>query len=152
MFQKAYSFVGTLLLAGAAVLLMPGLSQAQRGGGHGRGGGRVPQGMTVRQSPRNTPMMGQTFMQPRRFSSNPFMGTRFDRFEDRFERRSSFGRFDRFEDRFERRFGVDPFLGNPFGVNPFSRRRFGVDPFLGSPFGFNSFLGSPFSINPFFVP
>jgi uncharacterized protein (TIGR03000 family) len=42
MFQKSYSFAATLLLAGAAVLMMPGLSQAQRGGGHhggGHGGG-----------------------------------------------------------------------------------------------------------------
>jgi uncharacterized protein (TIGR03000 family) len=38
MFHKAYSLVGTLLLAGTAVLMMPGLSQAQRGGGHGGGG------------------------------------------------------------------------------------------------------------------
>jgi hypothetical protein len=148
MFQKAYSFVGTLLLAGTAVLMMPGLSQAQRAGGHGGGGGRMPQGMTVRQSPRNTPMMGQTFMQPRRFSSNPFMGTRFDRFEDRFERRPSFGRFDRFEDRFER----------PSSFGRFNRfedrfeRRFGVDPFLGSPFRFNPILGSPLGFNPLFVP
>jgi uncharacterized protein (TIGR03000 family) len=38
MFQKAFSFVGTLLLTGAAILMMPGLSQAQHGGGHGGGG------------------------------------------------------------------------------------------------------------------
>jgi uncharacterized protein (TIGR03000 family) len=35
MFQKTFSFTGILLLAGAAVLMMPGLSQAQHGGGHG---------------------------------------------------------------------------------------------------------------------
>jgi uncharacterized protein (TIGR03000 family) len=38
MFQKAFSFTGALLLAGAAVLMMPGLSQARGGGGHGGGG------------------------------------------------------------------------------------------------------------------
>jgi uncharacterized protein (TIGR03000 family) len=39
MFQKAFSFAGTLLLAGAAVLIMPGFGQAQHGGGgHGGGG------------------------------------------------------------------------------------------------------------------
>jgi uncharacterized protein (TIGR03000 family) len=42
MFQKMFSFAGTLLLTGAAVFLIPGVSQAQRGGGgggHGGGGG-----------------------------------------------------------------------------------------------------------------
>jgi hypothetical protein len=38
MFQKAFSFAGALLLAGAAVLIMPGFSQARDGGGHGGGG------------------------------------------------------------------------------------------------------------------
>jgi len=38
MFQKTFSIAGTLLLAGAAVLMMPALSQAQHGGGHGGGG------------------------------------------------------------------------------------------------------------------
>ncbi len=38
MFQKTFSFVGTSLLVGAAVLMMPGLSHAQHGGGHGGGG------------------------------------------------------------------------------------------------------------------
>lgn len=45
MFRKAISFGGMLLLAGATVLVTPGLSQAQHGGGgHGGGGfggGRV---------------------------------------------------------------------------------------------------------------
>jgi uncharacterized protein (TIGR03000 family) len=39
MFQKMLSFTGTVLLAGAAVFLIPGVSQAQRGGGGGHGGG-----------------------------------------------------------------------------------------------------------------
>jgi uncharacterized protein (TIGR03000 family) len=40
MFHKVFSFAGVLLLAGAAVFLIPGVSQAQRGGGgHGGGGG-----------------------------------------------------------------------------------------------------------------
>jgi uncharacterized protein (TIGR03000 family) len=40
MFRKMFSFAGALLLAGAAVFLIPGVSQAQRGGGgHGGGGG-----------------------------------------------------------------------------------------------------------------
>jgi uncharacterized protein (TIGR03000 family) len=38
MFRKAFSFGSALLLAGAAVLVTPGLGQAQRGGG-GHGGG-----------------------------------------------------------------------------------------------------------------
>jgi uncharacterized protein (TIGR03000 family) len=39
MFHKAFSIAGPLLLAGAAVLMVPGLSQAQHGGGgHGGGG------------------------------------------------------------------------------------------------------------------
>jgi uncharacterized protein (TIGR03000 family) len=39
MFQKRFSFAGTLLLAGAAIVMTPGLSQAQHGGGgHGGGG------------------------------------------------------------------------------------------------------------------
>lgn len=38
MFQKVFSFTGTLLLAGTTVLLLPALSQAQHGGGHGGGG------------------------------------------------------------------------------------------------------------------
>ena len=38
MFQKTFSFAGTLLLVGVAVLMMPGLSPAQHGGGHGGGG------------------------------------------------------------------------------------------------------------------
>src|SRR5438128_100858 len=38
MFQKTFSFAGTLLPVGAAVLMVPGLSPAQHGGGHGGGG------------------------------------------------------------------------------------------------------------------
>ena len=38
MFHKTFSFAGTLLLGGAVVLMAPGLSQAQHGGGHGGGG------------------------------------------------------------------------------------------------------------------
>jgi uncharacterized protein (TIGR03000 family) len=38
MVQKTFAFAGPLLLAGAAVLMMPGPSQAQHGGGHGGGG------------------------------------------------------------------------------------------------------------------
>ena len=38
MFHKRFSFAGTLLLGGAVVLMAPGLSQAQHGGGHGGGG------------------------------------------------------------------------------------------------------------------
>jgi hypothetical protein len=89
---------------------------------HGQGRSmRMPQTPTVRQFPRNTPMTAQTFVQPRRFSANQFEGTRFNRFEDRFERRFPVGRFDRFEDRFERRFGFDPLLGSPFALSPFQR-------------------------------
>jgi uncharacterized protein (TIGR03000 family) len=38
MFRKAFSFGGTLLLVGAAILVAPGFIQAQHGGGHGGGG------------------------------------------------------------------------------------------------------------------
>jgi uncharacterized protein (TIGR03000 family) len=38
MIRQALSFAGLLLLTGAAALATPGLSQAQRGGGHGGGG------------------------------------------------------------------------------------------------------------------
>jgi uncharacterized protein (TIGR03000 family) len=38
MFQKTFSFTGTLLLAGAMVLMLPGLSPAQYIGGHGGAG------------------------------------------------------------------------------------------------------------------
>ena len=73
---------------------------------HGQGRSmRMPQTPTVRQFPRNTPMTAQTFVQPRRFSANQFEGTRFNRFEDRFERR----------------FGFDPLLGSPFALSPFQR-------------------------------
>jgi uncharacterized protein (TIGR03000 family) len=41
MFHKAFSFGGTLLLSGAAILMVPGLSQAQRGGGGHGGGGHI---------------------------------------------------------------------------------------------------------------
>jgi uncharacterized protein (TIGR03000 family) len=50
MFQKAFSFAGTLLLTGAAILMTPALSQAQHGGGghggggHGGGGGGFSHG------------------------------------------------------------------------------------------------------------
>jgi uncharacterized protein (TIGR03000 family) len=37
MFRTTLSFTGSLLLAGAAILTMPGSGQAQRGGGHGGG-------------------------------------------------------------------------------------------------------------------
>jgi uncharacterized protein (TIGR03000 family) len=39
MFQKTFSFIGAVLVAGAAVLMMPGVSQARGGGGGGHGGG-----------------------------------------------------------------------------------------------------------------
>jgi uncharacterized protein (TIGR03000 family) len=39
MFQKALSIAGTLLIAGTAVLMTPGFSQARGGGGGGHGGG-----------------------------------------------------------------------------------------------------------------
>ena len=39
MFHKTFSFAGTLVLAGASILLVPGVGEAQRGGGgHGGGG------------------------------------------------------------------------------------------------------------------
>ena len=121
---------------------------------HGQGRSmRMRQGTTVRQSPRNSPFTGQarSFSSPRQLSSDPFVARRFDRFQDRFGRDSSFARFDRFEDRFERRFGFDPFLGRQFGFNPFLATQFGINPFLASPFGINPFLASPFGINPFLV-
>ena len=37
MLRKVFSFSGMLLLVGAAIIATPGLSQAQRGGGHGGG-------------------------------------------------------------------------------------------------------------------
>lgn len=70
---------------------------------------------------------GLPFRQSRAFGFDPFSRQRFDRFEDRFERRFPPGRFDRFEDRFERRLRFDPF----------PQRRFGFDPFFGiEGFGF----------------
>jgi hypothetical protein len=101
------------------------------------------QGTTVRQSPRNSPLTGQarSFSPPRRLGSDPFVARRFDRFEGRFGRESSFGRFDRFEDRLERQFGFNPFFATQLGFNPFLVSPFGFNPFLASPFGFNPFLG-----------
>jgi hypothetical protein len=67
---------------------------------------------------------------------DPFQQRRFDRFEDRFERRFPFREFDPLEDRLERRFGFDPFL----------RRRFSFDPFFGTPiFSFPSSRVMPFA-------
>ena len=83
-------------------------------GAHGQGRSmRMRQGTTVRQSPRNFSMTGQarSVSPSSQLGSDPFVARRFDRFEDRFGRGSSFGRFEGFEDRLERRFGFDPFFG-----------------------------------------
>jgi hypothetical protein len=91
---------------------------------HGQGrASPTRQGMAARQFRGSTPIpsRAQAFPSHGRFRSGPFFDRRFDRFEDRVERRFSFGRFDRFEDRFERRFGFDPLLRSPFGFDPFMR-------------------------------
>jgi uncharacterized protein (TIGR03000 family) len=47
MFRKSFSFAGTLLLVGVALLMMPGFGQAQHGGGgHGGGGGHFGGGVS----------------------------------------------------------------------------------------------------------
>ena len=52
MFRKVFSFGGVLLLVGVALLMTPGTSLAQRGGGHGGGGhvggGRVGASANIR--------------------------------------------------------------------------------------------------------
>jgi hypothetical protein len=106
---------------------------------HGQGHpSQARQGTAVPQSPRAVSM--RSFSPRGRFGSQPFFGRRFDRFEDRFERRFGFARFDRFEDRFEGRVGFDRFLRTPFGFDPFLGTRFGFAPSIGGPFGSTSFF------------
>jgi hypothetical protein len=95
--------VGILTLG--SVLVPPNSAHAQ----HGRGGSHAGSRSSFRPG-----------FQPgfRGFSRREFDSrfSRFDRFEDRFERQFSFGRFDRFEDRLERRsfFGPLPHVRGGF--------------------------------------
>jgi hypothetical protein len=105
----------SVVLGTAALFGLPGISSAQHGGMHG--GGLRPGSSTITWTGGSLTRFGRfgrdfdrRFDFNRRFFDPRFRGffdPRFNRFEDRF----GFGRFDRFEDRVERRFHrgfVDP--------------------------------------------